>query len=66
MNKITKIVGRQIFDSRGNPTIEAEVFCNSVSCKAILHLVLPLVHMKLMKKEIFQIKNIREGAFYHQ
>ncbi len=35
MNKITKIVGRQIFDSRGNPTIEAEVFCNSVSCKAI-------------------------------
>ena len=35
MNKITKVVGRQIFDSRGNPTIEAEVFCNLESCKAI-------------------------------
>ena len=26
MSKITKIVGRQVFDSRGNPTVEAEVF----------------------------------------
>jgi len=25
MSKITKIKGRQVFDSRGNPTIEAEV-----------------------------------------
>ncbi len=35
MNKITKVVGRQVFDSRGNPTIEAEVFCNKFSSKAI-------------------------------
>ena len=28
MAKITKIVGRQVFDSRGNPTVEAEVFLN--------------------------------------
>ena len=25
MSKITKIIGRQVFDSRGNPTVEAEV-----------------------------------------
>ena len=28
MNKITKVHARQIFDSRGNPTIEAEVILN--------------------------------------
>ena len=26
MGKIKKIIGRQIFDSRGNPTVEVEVF----------------------------------------
>ena len=26
MSKISKIKGRQVFDSRGNPTVEAEVF----------------------------------------
>ena len=26
--KITKVVGRQVFDSRGNPTVEAEVYLN--------------------------------------
>ena len=26
MAKITKIIGRQVFDSRGNPTVEAEVY----------------------------------------
>ena len=26
MDKILKIKGRQVFDSRGNPTIEAEVY----------------------------------------
>ena len=29
MSKITKIVGRQVFDSRGNPTVEAEIFLNN-------------------------------------
>ena len=28
MLKIKKVVGRQVFDSRGNPTVEAEVFLN--------------------------------------
>ncbi len=35
MSKITKVKARQIFDSRGNPTIEAEVFSNKVSAHAI-------------------------------
>ena len=26
MSKITKIKGRQVFDSRGNPTIETEIY----------------------------------------
>jgi enolase len=28
MTKITNVKGRQVFDSRGNPTVEAEVFLN--------------------------------------
>ena len=35
MTKITKIIGRQVFDSRGNPTVEAEVFSKNISAKAI-------------------------------
>ena len=36
MAKITNVKGRQVFDSRGNPTVEAEVFLdNDVSATAI-------------------------------
>ena len=35
MSKIKKIKARQVFDSRGNPTIETEVFSNNVSASAI-------------------------------
>ena len=35
MSKITKVIGRQVFDSRGNPTIEAEVFANNMRARAI-------------------------------
>ena len=35
MTRITKIIGRQVFDSRGIPTIEAEVFSKNISAKAI-------------------------------
>ena len=35
MNKILKVKARQVFDSRGNPTIEAEVFTKSKSALAI-------------------------------
>ena len=26
MAKIKNVIGRQVFDSRGNPTVEAEIF----------------------------------------
>jgi enolase len=58
MSKISKVISRQVFDSRGNPTIEAEVFSK------ILALALSVLqahlqeHMKLMKKEILIIQNI--------
>ena len=35
MSKITKVIARQVFDSRGNPTIEAEVFSNNISATSI-------------------------------
>jgi len=35
MNKIFRVKARQVFDSRGNPTIEAEVFSNNFSASAI-------------------------------
>ncbi len=35
MSKITKVKARQVFDSRGNPTIEAEVFIKNNSAIAI-------------------------------
>ncbi len=35
MSKISKILARQVYDSRGNPTIEAEVFSKNISATAI-------------------------------
>ena len=35
MSRITKVKARQVFDSRGNPTIEAEVYSNNISASAI-------------------------------
>ena len=35
MSKIFKVKARQVYDSRGNPTIEAEVFSKNESAKAI-------------------------------
>ncbi len=35
MSKIKRVVARQVYDSRGNPTIEAEVFSNNLSALAI-------------------------------
>jgi len=35
MSKITKVVARQVFDSRGNPTVEAEVFSKNLSTSSI-------------------------------
>jgi len=35
MSKISNVIARQVFDSRGNPTIEAEVFSKNISSSAI-------------------------------
>jgi enolase len=35
MSRILKIKARQVFDSRGNPTVEAEVYSKSISATAI-------------------------------
>ena len=35
MSKIFKVKARQVFDSRGNPTVEAEVFTKNTSASAI-------------------------------
>ena len=35
MSKILKVIARQVFDSRGNPTIEAEVFTNKDKASSI-------------------------------
>ncbi len=35
MSKIIKVKARQVFDSRGNPTIEAEVYSSNLSASAI-------------------------------
>ena len=35
MSKITKVIARQVFDSRGNPTVEAEVFSKTISASSI-------------------------------
>ena len=35
MSKILKIKARQVFDSRGNPTVEAEVYTSINSASAI-------------------------------
>ena len=35
MSKITKVIARQVFDSRGNPTVEAEVYSKNLSASSI-------------------------------
>ena len=34
VNKIDKVIGRQILDSRGNPTVEVEVFSGDIMGRA--------------------------------
>jgi len=58
MSKISKVIARQVFDSRGNPTIEAEVFSKNISSSLFVLLAHLLALMKLMKKEILIIINI--------
>ena len=34
MSKITKVVGRQVLDSRGNPTVEVDVYADKYMGRA--------------------------------
>jgi len=52
VSKILKVKARQVFDSRGNPTVEAEVYIKNNSASAICPSVLPQELLKLLKKEI--------------
>ena len=58
MSKILKVKARQVFDSRGNPTIEAEVYVKKKVPKQYVPQELLQVLMKPMKKEIRTIKDI--------
>ena len=58
MSKILKIRARQVFDSRGNPTIEAEVYSKNLSASAICPSGASLARTKHLKKETLIIKDI--------
>ena len=58
MSKILKVKARQVFDSRGNPTVEAEVLQKIIVPLLFVRLELPQELSKLMKKEIRIIKDI--------
>ena len=63
MSKISKVIARQVFDSRGNPTIETEVFVKILVPQRFALQEHQLELTKLLKKEILIIKNILEKAF---
>ena len=52
MSKILKVKARQVFDSRGNPTIEAEVYTKNNSATAIVHQEHQRELMKRLRREI--------------
>ena len=58
MSKILKVKARQVFDSRGNPTVEAEVYIKNNSALLFVLQVLPQELLKLLKKEIKIINGI--------
>ena len=58
MSKILKVKARQIFDSRGNPTVEAEVFTKKIVLQQYVHQEHQQALMKHSRKEIKITKNI--------
>ena len=63
MSKISKVIARQVFDSRGNPTIETEVFVKDISASAICPSGASTGTYEAFEKEILIIKNILEKVF---
>jgi len=58
VSKILKVKARQVFDSRGNPTVEAEVYTKNISATAICPSGASTGTMKLLKKETRITKDI--------
>ena len=58
MSKSLKVKARQVFDSRGDPTVEAEVFTKKIVLKQSVHQVLQQEHTRPLKKEIKITKDI--------
>ena len=61
MSKITKVIARQVFDSRGNPTVEAEVFSKNIKVTQqtpialrYVFMALPIVGIQLIGSAYFQ------------
>ena len=58
MSKILNVKARQVFDSRGNPTVEVEVFTTNISASAICPSGASTGTYEALKKGIKIIKNI--------
>ena len=59
MAKITNIKGRQVFDSRGNPTVEAEVFSDDGNCASA---IVPS-GASTGKHEAFELRDIKRKEY---
>ena len=58
MSKILKVKARQVFDSRGNPTVEAEVYTKNIVLSAICPSGASTGTYEALKKETKIIKDI--------
>ena len=64
MSKIKKVIGRQVFDSRGNPTLEVEVFSKTKSASAICPSGASTGSYEAFeKRDIKDIRYLRKGVF---
>ena len=63
MSKITKVIARQVFDSRGNPTVEAEIFVKNLSSSSICPSGASTGTLRHLKKETKPIKDISVKVF---
>jgi len=63
VSKILKVKARQVFDSRGNPTVEAEVYTKNNSATAICPSGASTGTFEAFEKRDKKIKDILEKVF---
>ena len=64
MSKIKKVIGRQVFDSRGTPTLEVEVFSKTKSASAICPSGASTGSYEAFeKRDIKDVRYLRKGVF---